>query len=163
MIKLQIGENTICLNKAEQDFLFQLIDEKYDYVQNIPTFNAIRNWMYEEGCRPSVVKVENKNSLPKASSFSELSKLSREFSDEKKDKVVEDPWDKTVIEDPWMYEKLKFEEKGKCVTCNSKVHEKELEEYFERKQPQDEVQYKNLREILMKLLSNNESGYYIAC
>ena len=131
MIKLQIGENTICLNKAEQDFLFQLIDEKYDYIQNIPTFNAIRNWMHEEGCRRTFEPVEK----------------------------VQDPWDKTVIEDPWGYVKLEDVQKQ---WENYKSQEKELEEYFARKQPQDNVRFMNLRDVLLKLLSNNEDGYYVA-
>lgn len=138
MIKLQIGENTVCLTKEEQDFLFQLLDEKYDMVENIPTFNAIRNWMYAEGCRPSVVKVE-------------------------------DPWDKTVVEDPWNDEQLQKRLSQISRDALNKRFEtqrstvNDVSECFEDKQPQDEVRYKNLRDILIKLLSNNENGYYIAC
>ena len=91
--------------------------------------------MHEEGCRRIVTTL-----------------------DEPVEKV-QNSRDKTVIEDTWGYVKIEDVQKQ---WENSKVHEKELEEYFARKQPQDNVRFMNLRDILLKLLSNNEDGYYVA-
>jgi len=49
MLKLTIGENTVCLNAKEEDVFFELLDQNYSVIKNSPTLNAIYYWMKELG------------------------------------------------------------------------------------------------------------------
>ena len=142
MVKLQIGANTIYLTKQEQDFLFQLLDNNYDHIENSPTFNAIHNWLSELGCRPEVLKSKTPEEMQKevADYFDSISKKV-----EKKGSIV--------MDDPW----------GNPETLKTKQELKDLYKEWSDVDLSKTTDYTALRKLLGELLKDdNEKGYYVA-
>ncbi len=149
MVKLQIGANTIYLTKQEQDFLFQLLDNNYNHIENSPTFNAIHNWLMDIGCRPDVLKKTPEEMQKEVEDY--FDSISKKI-EKKEAPMVEDPWGD--VRKSW----------SNLVNNSEGETKKQIQDL--RKEWSDVYEgddYKALRKLLGELLNgDNEKGYYVA-
>lgn len=168
MVKLQIGANTIYLTKQEQDFLFQLLDNNYEHIENSPTFNAIHNWLSELGCRPDVLKKTPEEMQKEVADY--FADVARKIDEKKETSPFNEKWSYTdsklnqeapMVEDPWGDVRKNWSN----LTNNSEgeIKQKVEDLYKEWSNVYESDDYKALRKLLGELLNgDNEKGYYVA-
>lgn len=167
MVKLQIGANTIYLTKQEQDFLFQLLDNNYDHIENSPTFNAIHNWLIDIGCRPDVLKKTPEEMQKEVADY--FDSISKKV-EKKETTPLKEIWSYTdsklnqkapMVEDPWGDVRKSWSNLSN--NSEGEIKQKVEDLYKEWSDVYEGDDYKALRKLLGELLNgDNEKGYYVA-